>query len=168
MQASGLCVRVPSLVADHERTDDDEERAVERDDYETNPDESGKWLSAIIALIGVWMIVEPFLFVVGGGQFWNDVLVGVLLVAVGGYNYYRRTNKEVGSVAAASIAVLLGLWLVIAPFVIGAGTEAGGSETVSDFAFWNDIVVGLITIAIGAFSVFSARSERSDVPRTAS
>ena len=136
------------------------------DEYDRNPSEQGKWLSAIIALLGLWMIVEALWFDVVAAQFWNDVIVGALLLAVGGYNYYRRADEEIGSVAAASVAALLGLWLIAAPFLFGA--DAGFTEAVNDLAFWNDIVVGLLALALGAYSAYQARDQRSEMPRAVS
>ena len=130
------------------------------DRHHPNPDESGKWISALIGLLGLWMIVQAFWFDVVPAQFWNDVIVGVLLLAVGGYNYYRRSNEEIGSVAAASVAALLGLWLVVTPFVLG--TDIGFTETTNDLAFWNDVVVGLLALGLGAYSAYEAREERRE------
>lgn len=135
------------------------------DDYDPNPNERGKGLSAIIAILGIWMIIEAFLFDIVPAQFWNDAIVGVLLLAVGGYNYYRRADEELGSVAAASVAALLGAWLIAAPFLFGA--DAGFTEAANDLAFWNDIVVGLIALVVGAYSAYAARDQRQDVRRTA-
>ena len=129
-------------------------------DVDPNPYERGKWLSGIIALIGAWMILQGFLFDMVASQFWNDVIVGALLLLAGGYNYSRRGRDQVGSVGAAAVAALLGLWLVAAPFVLGA--DAGGAEAVNGLVFWNDIVVGLITLAIGAFSAYAARDQKRE------
>jgi len=170
MPSQGL---VPDTMSEREvsnerttdRPDADERRA-DRTDYRPNPDESGKWLSAIIALLGVWMIVEAVAFDMVVTQFWNDVLVGALLLAVGGYNYYRRSNEETASVGAASIAALLGAWLIITPFVLGA--DAGATETVNDLAFWNDVIVGLAALVLGAYSAYAAREEREETRRAVS
>jgi thiol:disulfide interchange protein len=128
-----------------------------------NPYERGKWLSGIIALLGLWMLVQAVLFDIVASQFWNDVLVGALLLAVGGYNYSRRGSDKVGSVGAAVVAALLGLWLVAAPFLFGADT--GATEAVNDLAFWNDIVVGLVAFAVGAFSAYAARDQKQEARR---
>lgn len=141
------------------------EATADRTDYDPNPDESGKWLSAIIALLGAWMIVQAIVLDIVATQFWNDILIGALLLAIGAYNYYRRTNEEIGSVAAASVAALIGLWLVAAPFVVGA--DAGLTETTNDLAFWNDIVVGLLALVLGAYSAYDARDERRSTRRAA-
>ena len=135
------------------------------DDYDSNPTERGKGLSAVIAILGIWMVVEAFWFDLVAAQFWNDVLVGVLLLAVGGYNYYRRADEELGSVAAASVAALAGLWLIAAPFLFGA--DVGLTETTNNLAFWNDIVVGLIALVLGAYSAYTARDQRRDIRRAA-
>jgi thiol:disulfide interchange protein len=152
-------------MSEQTRTDDDR---VERDDYETNPDESGKWVSALIALLGGWMIVEAFLLDIVLTQFWNDVLVGALLLAVGGYNYYRRSDAEVGSMAAAGIAALLGLWLIVAPFVLGAAGDATAVDAVNDLAFWNDTIAGAIALLLGLYSAYEIRKDSSEARRATS
>jgi hypothetical protein len=91
-------------------------------------------------------------------QFWNDLIVGALLLGVGGYNYSRRGQDKVGSVGAAAIAALLGLWLIAAPFMFG--WDAGTTEAANPLVFWNDIVVGLITLGLGAFSAYAARDQK--------
>lgn len=132
-------------------------------DVDPNPYERGKWLSAIIALLGAWMVLEAFLFDMVASQFWNDVIVGALLLGVGGYNYSRRGQDKVGSVGAAAIAALLGLWLIAAPFMFG--WETGATEAVNPLTFWNDVVVGLIALAVGAFSAYAARDQKQKAER---
>ena len=131
--------------------DYDDDTVVEEEyetvDYDENPSERGKWLSGVIALGGVWLVVAPFLFEMFAANFWNDILVGLALVALGGYNYYRRSNEELGSTAAAALAALLGLWLVVAPFVFGVTSVVG---------FWSDIIVGLLALLLGAYSAYEA------------
>lgn len=133
------------------------------DDIDSNPHERGKWLSGIIALLGAWMVLEAFLFDMVASQFWNDIIVGALLLGVGGYNYSRRGNDKIGSVGAAAIAAVLGLWLIAAPFMFG--WEAGATEAVNPLTFWNDIVVGLITLGLGAFSAYAARDQKEEAQR---
>lgn len=129
-------------------------------DVRRNPTERGKWVSAIVGLLGAWTILQALLFEMVVSQFWNDIIVGALLLGVGGYNYFRRGSDEIGSVGAAAIAALLGLWLVAAPFVFGA--EGGFTETVNPLAFWNDIVVGLIALGLGAYSAYAAHDQKED------
>lgn len=157
---------------DYDRTRTDEtartdDRAPDRtmdDEYDPNPSEAGKWISALIALLGLWMIAEALLFDLVASQFWNDIVVGALLLAVGAYNYYRRSDERFGSVAAATLAALLGLWLVASPFMFGADT--GSTEAANDFGFWNDIIVGLAALILGAYSAYKGRDRRETARRT--
>lgn len=147
--------------------DTDDDRIDDRDNYHNpNPRESGKWISALIALLGLWMIGEALLLDLAMGQFWNDILVGALLLAAGGYNYTQRADEEAGSIAAAGLTALLGIWLIAAPFVLGAGAEGAAVETMNDFGFWNDVVVGLLALVLGAYSAYKARELRARVSRT--
>jgi drug/metabolite transporter (DMT)-like permease len=142
----------------------DVNREVDRS-VDPNPYERGKWLSGIIALLGAWMILQSFLFDMVASQFWNDIIVGALLLGVGGYNYSRRDNDKVGSVGAAAIVALLGLWLIAAPFMFG--WDAGTTEAVNPLVFWNDVAVGLITLGLGAFSAYAARDQKQKARRLA-
>jgi hypothetical protein len=128
---------------------------VRRSNPDRIPSESSKWLSALIALVGIWMIAEAFLFELAGAQLWNDLAIGLLLLAVGGYNYYRQSNEQFGSVNAAAVAAVIGLWLIAAPFVFSGG--AGGSTGVA-VGVWNDLVAGLVTFVLGAYSAYKIRN----------
>lgn len=145
--------------------DIDDEPVETRNEHDPNPGEQGKGLSAVIAALGLWMIVQAVLFDLVATQMWNDIIVGALLAAVGAYNYYRRSDEQLGNLGAAAVAALLGLWLIVAPFVLGADT--GFTEAANDLGFWNDIVVGLLVLAAGAYSAYKIRDRRSDARRTA-
>lgn len=130
-----------------------------------NPAEHGKWLSALIALIGAWLVLEAVIVDLAEAQLWNDLFIGVLLFAVGGYNFYRQMNEEHGSVGAAGMAALIGLWLVVSPFVFGAGMEL--APIADNVGSLNNITVGLVTVVLGAFSAYRIRGRRtSDVRAT--
>lgn len=138
--------------------DDDEMRReydTEDEEFERNPTEAGKWASLAIALLGLWLIVEPFLFEILAANFWNDIVVGALLVVVGGYNYYRRADEHLGSVGAAVFAALLGLWLIVSPWVYAVEIEAVNLTT--EVGFWNDVIVGLLVLVLGVYSAYEAR-----------
>lgn len=147
----------------NEHTDTDYDQSRDTDEYNPNPREAGKWLSALVALLGLWMIVQAVLFDLVATQFWNDIIIGAALLALGGYNYSRRADERFGNVAAAGLAALLGLWLIITPFVFGA--DSGATETVNDAGFWNDILVGLAVTTIGAYSAYKARDHQTTSPR---
>ncbi|WP_415383503.1 SPW repeat protein [Halosimplex sp. TS25] len=135
---------------DEYREDDYDEREVD-----TNPTESGKWISLLVALLGLWMLAQSFLLDPIAGNFWSDIIVGAALVVLGGYNYYRRANEQLGSVGVGAFVALLGLWLIATPFILGSTEGTAAVET--DIEFWNDIIVGLLTFLLGAYSAYEAR-----------
>lgn len=136
---------------DYDQRDDDHDQR----EVDTNPSESGKWISVLVALLGLWLLVQSFVLDPIAGNFWSDVIVGIALVALGGYNYYRRANRELGSVAVGAFVALLGLWLIATPFVLGSTEGTAAVET--DLEFWNDIVTGLLVFLLGAYSAYEAR-----------
>lgn len=137
------------------------------EEVDRNPAERGKWVSALIALAGIWLAGATLFFDALAANFWNSIIIGGALIALGGYNYYRRASDELGSTAAAVISALLGLWLVAAPFIFGAGFDVTGGfgELTTEFWFWNDVIVGLVVLALGAYSAYEASDTDSDVVR---
>jgi len=44
--------------------------------------------AGIAALFGLWMIVSPFVFPAGTALLWSDVVGGIIVAVLGGYNVY--------------------------------------------------------------------------------
>lgn len=103
--------------------------------------------------MGLWVLVAPFLMEVVAAHFWSDVIIGLALIGLGGYNYYRRRDEQLASVGAAAFVALLGAWMIIAPFVFG-GFEGFGDVNPM---FWNDVIGGLLVLALGVYSMYEAR-----------
>lgn len=123
---------------------------------------SGTAIVAAVVLAGTWLLVEPFHFEMTTANAWNDFVVGLVLVALGGYSYHRRANGRPASVSAGLFVAVLGLWLVAAPYSFG--TEPGVADTTAP-AFWNDVVIGVLVFLLGAYSTYGARE--TDVARPA-
>lgn len=125
-------------------------------DVDTNPDEEGKLVSALVGLAGVWLLVQVLVLDLATASFWNDAIVGIALVAIGAYNFYRRANERLASSPAAGLAALLGLWLVVSPFAFA--DEFMLSEVATGAGFWNDVVLGVVVFLLGLYSVLESRS----------
>jgi hypothetical protein len=121
-----------------------------------------QWTSGINIIAGLWLIIAPFLLGYDAIQaaLWNDVIVGIIVAAFA----VARVARPLMNPGLSWINALLGLWLIVAPFVLayGGGIEGealapegaiGGAQT----AMWNDIIVGVIVLVLGAWSALSAR-----------
>ena len=105
-----------------------------------------KWLAGLNALLGLWLIAAPFVFGVPTTAMWNAVIVGALIAILGGYNYYLTTQGQEVNVSVAALNVLLGLWVIVAPFVFQPGTVA----------LWNDVIVGALVAIFGGYNAYEA------------
>ncbi len=77
---------------------------------ETMNTDAMQWLSALVALIGLYLVASPFLFEATDAAYWNDTLVGTAIFLLAGYNFYLLSKDRLANVSIASLAALLGLW----------------------------------------------------------
>lgn len=98
-----------------------------------------RWQDWLNVSLGVWLIIAPIL---GIGQMndtaaWNAYLTGTVVVVVAAAGIVRVRLWEEWT------NLLVGLWLVIAPFSLHFTDQQG--------AMWNQIIVGvLVSIASGS------------------
>ncbi|WP_435176589.1 SPW repeat domain-containing protein [Halorussus sp. AFM4] len=106
-----------------------------------------KWSSAIVALLGLWLVAAPILvWDAVGADFWNDVVVGAAIVVLAAYSYYESSDDDPsGGTWASAFNALLGLWMIVAPFVWG----------VAELLFWNDVAVGALVAVIAGYAAFA-------------
>lgn len=109
-----------------------------------------KVLNWLIALCGLWEFGDIVLPSVIGFDHvppfvWNHILVGLILILAGtraALTGNVRTARTMDWVAAVT-----GLWLILTTFLLrDPGITAG---------LWNDIIVGVIVIALGVWSLRS-------------
>lgn len=109
-----------------------------------------KVLNWIIALCGLWELGDIVLpFVIGFGNVkafvWNHILVGMILVLTGARAALTsnvRTAKTMNWIAAGA-----GVWLIIAPFLLGTPEIPAG--------LWNDIIVGVIVLILSIWAALA-------------
>lgn len=98
-------------------------------------------------LVGIWLILAPFLLGYSGNNtaLWNDVILGIAVVIF-------SATQTAGASRRISwpswVNILAGIWLVLAPFALG--------YSFLTVALWNDIISGIIIIALAAFAAFSS------------
>lgn len=88
----------------------------------------------IVGILGIWMVIAPFVRMTPMGQGWNDWMVGVV-VAI--FAFSMSADRRGEGVTAGIFAV----WLFIAGFIPGA------REGVA--LYWNDIIVGIVMLIAG-------------------
>lgn len=81
-------------------------------------------------------------------SFWNDIIVGGAIGTIAGYNAIRADDRGVNT-GAASLVALLGLWMVVAPFV---------SETTAAASFWSDILTGALVAVLAGYNAYRSRA----------
>jgi hypothetical protein len=96
-------------------------------------------------LLGIWVIISPFLiqFSQLPAAMWNNVIVGILIALLA---LIRTSITRQSGWSWAN--VILGIWMIISPFVLGVMTRA---------VLWNNIIIGII-IALVAWISASFRA----------
>lgn len=117
------------------------------------------WTSGINVVLGLWLVIAPFLLGYSGltAALWNDVLIGALIAILAGI----RTAKPLQQEGISWTNVVLGAWLIVAPFVLGYG--AAQAESAARVAQSNDIIVGLVVVVLASWSgIASKAGKRSE------
>lgn len=102
------------------------------------------WKGWTNGVLGLWLLLAAFLGMGPKGNFWNDLIVGII-VAIVGFGMVQ------GKPWQGWTAGIFGLWLIVAAFIPGFLSSAG--------LIWNNIIVGLI-VAIAGFAAL--KSEKID------
>jgi hypothetical protein len=105
-----------------------------------------KNLTWINLILGIWLIIAPFAFgysTVSRIATGDDIILGVLLICVS----WWILAAAAAPVGAAWFQLACGIWILIAPFVLG--------YTFASRAMQNDVVCGIIAIVV---SLIEARA----------
>lgn len=92
-------------------------------------------LSIVNLILGLWLIVSPYLFGYTSGAITNSVILGIIVAILA---IVRLATPS--QVWASWLNGIAGLWLIIAPFIVGFSVAAG---------YWNEIIVGIIVAVVG-------------------
>lgn len=102
--------------------------------------------SGLNILAGLWLIIAPFGFGFFRSQeaMWNSALVGTTIAVLA----IIRAAKPQELARLGLVNFVLGVWLVISPFVIGFFEI--------EIATWNGVATGLVVLALAGWSSTSA------------
>lgn len=106
-----------------------------------------KSLSWLIALFGLWELIAPFIlgYSAVGVAMWDAIIIGLVLIVLGAWA--ALSNEENTIKTLSWVNALLGVWLVIAPFILTYTSTAA--------AMWNDIVIGIVVAVLGVWAAVS-------------
>jgi hypothetical protein len=107
-----------------------------------------KWASWINVVFGLWLSISPwvFLYRLDAARV-NDFFVGIGIAVAGLWS----VSVPSAQTTPAWLNVLLGAWLVSAPWVLGY--VGRGAYT----AMNNDVSIGLLTVAFAAIRLTTRR-----------
>lgn len=98
--------------------------------------------SGINVLVGLWLILAPWFlgYPRALAAMWNDTVVGIAVLLLAGIRAVAPTRF----IGISRANMVLGVWLILAPFVLQYG---GDGSVLENIATWNDSIMGVIVIA---------------------
>lgn len=109
---------------------------------------SMRMLSGVAILLGAWLVASPLVFEATDMALWNNIIVGLAIVILAGFNYFRMTSERMGNVGVSTLVALLGIWALLVPFVIDMGSEG---------LLWGTAIAGLIIAILSGYNAYSNR-----------
>lgn len=106
-----------------------------------------KTASGLNFLVGIWFILSPWVYGAraGAGGVWNSIIVGIIIAVFAAIRFFSPRSAP----GLSWINALLGIWMVISPWVYGYTTNTA--------RMWNSIIFGIIAIILGVWSAVSTR-----------
>ncbi|MCM4083885.1 SPW repeat domain-containing protein [Paractinoplanes hotanensis] len=109
----------------------------------------------LVLALGGWLMISAFLWgrgTVGGfGAGWSDFLAGAVAAGIA----VARITAPLRTVPLGVVTVLLGLWLIAAPYALGysSGTEAAVATA-------NSRAVGITIALLAMFGMLATKDDR--------
>lgn len=103
--------------------------------------------SGLNVLAGIWLIIAAWILGYAGHHTpqWNDVVLGVIVGILALIRFLGAWRASVLS----WINVILGIWLIISPWVLGYSDIHA--------AAWNNVIVGIAVILLGWWSAMTTQ-----------
>jgi hypothetical protein len=105
-----------------------------------------RFASGLNVLLGIWLIIAPFIFAATPAAFWNSLLVGIFVLILAST---RMSRPAADTRALSWTNAVVGIWLIIAPFVL---------DYVALADFWNSIACGALLLILASWSASLPRT----------
>lgn len=108
---------------------------------------SSSWLNILLA---IWVIISPFVLAFSSPRaMWSNVATGIVVGILAIIRLSVRNQP-----GWSWINVILGIWLILSPFVLGV---------VSGATLWNNVIIGIIVAAIALSNAPAKASARARI-----
>jgi hypothetical protein len=101
------------------------------------------WQDRVTVLLGVWILISPVVLGFAPGQpdvMWNSWFIGVVMLIVSA----GRAVAEVPKVWQEAANLILGIWLVVSPWVLGFAGRASARNCT--------VVAGVLVLAVSLWT----------------
>lgn len=105
-----------------------------------------QWVSALAAIVGLWLVASPFVLESTETAIWTITLSGTAIFLLAGSNFLRMSRDRLASTGVAALTVVVGLWMLVSPAVI----EMGSSELATSTA-----ISGLAVAALSGYNAYA-------------
>ena len=111
--------------------------------------EQAKTASGINIAAGIWTILSPYIlgFAAITAALTNNIIVGIII----GVLALIRVYTPESSGGLSWINLLLGIWLIASPFILGITSLA---------VIWNNIILGVIVAVMAVWSATAVTQEK--------
>lgn len=116
-----------------------------------------RWASAGNVLAGLWLILAPFVLNFEGADAaqWNHIIVGAAVLILAAIRAFDPDERE----SLSWMNVVLGLWMIVSPFLLGYA-NVNDAQT-------NSLIVGVVILALAAFSAYETNEAHRQEGRRA-
>lgn len=114
--------------------------------------------STLNIVAGALILLVPFFTNAAGAALWSNLLAGIAVIALAGYNVYAAGQRHAGRVFGPALAnVAIGLWVLASGFLLAAPAA---------YMTWN-VVLGVVLAAAAGYNTYAASKARGTTrPRT--
>jgi hypothetical protein len=161
----GAVAVLPSHVTDSRFTSDAATTAA--GDPSSRADIGSKGMQFILAswadlYTGLWLIIAPFALTYANHvprAHANEMIIGALVASMGATRVFGNYRSGRLNQLISALTVLPGIWLVIAPFVLGYSDMVRPTRV--------DIITGIAVILFALWSWMTSRDDQDEVNRRA-
>ena len=105
--------------------------------------------SGLNFIAGIYLLISAWIGAVNGGSRANGIIFGIIVAILAAMRFSESTGKW-----ASVINALIGIWLIISPWVYGSA---------GDGYMWNSIIVGIIMLILGAWAAGSSADRMAPI-----